>query len=540
MKKVVSFILVLMLISSAASMDTYAMNKKWMPSGLAQKGFLPPGIAKKFKDIDGYDWAERAIEKMAIKGVIKGYGEGRFAPKNPVTKLESIIMALRVMGYEDEARLSYEKVKKGKKELKYKERIQEWAYGYISVALEKGLLDEYELLDFKLTEPAKRHEVAKYIIRALGYEEEAQEHMKEELRFIDAEAIPLGSVGYVYLSDKKGIIQGYPDDTFRPNRPVTRAEMAVLIARLDDKVDSDIDEREEYAEVVGVSEDRLTIKIGNEIKRYDVLENVPVYNDEGEYVSIDELDAGMKVELQLNEDGTVIFIEIKESKDDKIVYNYEGEVVDIEDDNITVKMNHVKITFEVSEDTEVVFEDDEEGSLDDIEIDDEVEIIINDDEVEYIKVDRELEQRTYEGTVADIDDDILTINMSKTTVTFEVYSDFEVSFNDEEGEVEDLRIGDKVKVIVDEDNEVKEIIAERDIDSDVISGELADIYEDSEQIVVKNGTEYKIYKLDDDAKVYLNNERTSLSKLEINDNLRLKLDDDKVIEIKAYRLIIED
>lgn len=695
MKRIVSFMLALLVIMSVSMTDIYAMSKnpKGLPPGIAKKGYLPPGIAKKFKDIDDYDWAEKAIEKMAIKGVIKGYGEGTYEPKRSVTKLEAIIMALRVMGYEDVAKINLEKIKGGKKKLKNKDRIQSWAYGYVDVALEKGILDEVDLIDMNLNEPAKRHEVAKYIIRALGYEKEAQKYMKKELRFIDAGAIPLGSVGYVYLADKKGIITGYPDKTFRPNRPVTRAEMAVLIARLDDKVDNDIDENEELAEIVKIRGNKLVLKNDNKNKEYRILENTPVYTDDGKYVSVNELEIGMKIKIQLNDKGIIIFIEIKEyedeniikqyrgkveaidndyewieieigsrdrkfdiinktkvvfeddiegdiedikigdkvyakvNEDNEVVYikvdrelhdEYKGEVEDIDDDydwieikigsrdrrfeitnktevvfeddvegdiedvkvgdEVKVKANEDKEAvyievdrelcdeykgeiedidddydwieiqigsrdkrFDMTDETKVVFEDDVEGDIEDVKVGDEVKVRINeDDEVEYIEVDRELDYDVYEGLLIEVDDEEVSVLSSKRIISFDVDSDVKVEFKDREGDLEDLMVGDEVKLIIDEDDEVQNIKVDRKYNAVGIAGKLINVYEDARQIVIKQDTKVKIYDYRSTTDVYVNDDSAKISDLEEDDNILLILDDGRVKEIRAYRLIVVD
>ena len=620
MKKIVSLMLASTLFISAGTSVAFAGSwKNGIPPGLAKKGKLPPGIAKKvvrqFDDIDEFNWAEKSIEKMAIKGVVKGIDQGKFAPQRAVTKLEAIIMALRVMGYEEDAKSYLEKIIEGEKEFELKDNIAQWAYGYISLAEEKGILDKVDMLDFKLNEPAKRYEVAKYLIRALGYEEEAKDHMDEELDFIDEANIPLGAVGYVYLANEKDIITGYPDGTFKPNKPVTRAEIAVMVNRLDEKVDSEIDQNEKYAEVVGVDDDEVTVKVGNQLKEFDVIDNVPVYNEEGKYVSMDEVEIGMKIKLQFNEKDTVIFIEIKESEDKKIVREYEGKVDHIDDDEITVKADNIRITFEIEDDVEILFDDEVEGKLEDILEGDEVELRVNeDDEVVYIEVDRELEEKEYEGEVVDVDDeditikvdslrmtfdveddveilfddevegkledilegdevelrvneddevvyievdreleyekyngyvidvddDSLSINISRRIITFDIDSDFEVDFQDEDGEISDLEVGDEITVVLDEDNDVYEIIAKRDLDADMIIGELVNVYDDNNQIVLKDDSEYKIYNLSSDVEIYLNDDEIDLSDLEDNDNLRLKLNSyDKVVEIRAYRLILE-
>ncbi|MCT4562862.1 MAG: S-layer homology domain-containing protein [Maledivibacter sp.] len=617
MKKIVSFMLALLLIMSVTMTDTYAMNNNYKHKSLkiAKKGYLSIGITKQFKDIDDYDWAEKAIERMAIKGVIKGYGEGTYQPKRSVTKLEAIIMALRVMGYEDMARINLDRIKKGAKKLKNKGKIEVWAYGYVDVALEKGILDEFELIDMNLNEPAKRHEVAKYIIRALGYEEEAEEYMNKELRFIDAEAVQLGSVGYVYLADKKGIIKGYPDKTYRPNKSITRAEMAVLIARLDDSVYSDIDENEKFAELVAIRENKLILKIDDRNKEYRILENAPVYTKDGKYVSTRELEVGMEIKIQLNDEGIIVFFEIKgdynkdtvkeytgevedidndyewieleignrdrkyyvidETKvvfdhgvegdiedvkvgdkvyvkireDDEIVYievdrelyhEYKGEVEDIDGDYdwIEIDIGSKDKRFDITDETKVIFEDDIEGDIEDIKIGDEVEVKINEDEeIEYMEVDRELDYDVYEGLLLEVDDEEISILSSKKVISFELEKHVKVEFKDREGDLDDLMVGDEVKLIVDEDDdEVLEIQVDRKYNAVGIAGKLIIVYEDERQIAIKQDTKVKIYDYKSSTNVYVNDDRAKLSDLEEDDNILLIVDDGEVEEIRAYRV----
>lgn len=48
------------------------------------------------------------------------------------------------------------------------------AYYYVAVALKKGLITPKELKNFNPNAPAKRYEVARYIVRALDLEDEAR------------------------------------------------------------------------------------------------------------------------------------------------------------------------------------------------------------------------------------------------------------------------------------------------------------------------------------------------------------------------------
>ncbi len=537
MKRIVSLMLVVLLVMSAAVTNTYAMGNIYKSTShiFYRNESLPRGIAKIFKDIAGYDWAEKYIEKMAIKGIIKGDGQGCFAPKRAVTKLEAIIMALRVMGYEDLANRNLDQIKRGAKKLRNKSKIDVWAYGYVAVALEKGILDEVDLIDMNLREPAKRHEVAKYIIRALGHEKEAQKHMKRELRFIDAGAVPLGSVGYVYLADKKGIIKGYPDRTFRPNRSVTRAEMAVLISRLDDNVDNDIDKNEELAEIVKINNNRLTLKVNNKNKVYKVLKNAPVYTEDGKYTSIYDLEVGMKVKIQLNDKKVVIFIEIKEYEED--FRDYVGIVKEIDDDEIEIKSNGKKMEFDIEdEDMEVQFNN-KKGNLDDIREGDKVKIRVNEDkEVKHIRVYRQLGGKDYTGVVDEIDEDEIEIKVNGKRMEFDIEDeDIEVQFNNKKGSLDDIREGDKVKIRVNEDEEVEYIRVYRQLGGKEYTGIVDEIDEDEIEIKI-NGNKMEFDIEDTDIEVQFNNKKGSLEDIREGDRVKVRVNEDEEVEyIRVYR-----
>lgn len=69
-------------------------------------------------------------------------------------------------------------------------------------------------------------------VRALGLEDEAAENAGIELGFDDDDDIPLIYRGHVAVMVDWGVITGYPDNTFRPNRTATRREAAVIIYRV--------------------------------------------------------------------------------------------------------------------------------------------------------------------------------------------------------------------------------------------------------------------------------------------------------------------
>ncbi len=359
--------------------------------------------------------------------------------------------------------------------------------------------------------------------------------MDEELRFADAPAVPVGSVGYVYLADEMELITGYTDKTFRPNKPVTRAELTVMISKLDgqnyDYRNYDTDKGEvTYIDTNGSSK---SIKLDDEVS-YKLTSKTEVVFEDDVDGDITDIKVGDDVKVKVNKDDEVVYIEV----DRELYYEDKGEVTDIDTSGTSKSIElDDEESYKLTNDTEVVFEDDIEGNITDIKIGDDVEVKVNeDDEVVYIEVDRELYTRDYSGIVTEIDDDEFFIYTSNKIVEFDIDEDFRISFKDRDGTIENLRVGDAVEVVV-EDEEVEKITVNRDreIDSNIIQGKLGDIYSNTDQIVVKNGTEYKIYTLDDDVKIYLNTSRVLLSKLEKDDNVRLEMYREKVIELNAYR-----
>lgn len=189
-----------------------------------------------FEDEDDLKWAMEYIMRLASKGVFTGYEDGTFKPNQKISRIETLTAAVRLMGLRAQAESSEEM----NTELQFRdadkiEKKYPWAVGYVAVALENDLFSESET-EVKPEANATRLWSTILLVKALKLEDEAKALNNTKLDFKDAKEIPAGSVGYVALALKKGIITGYDDKhgkTFRPNQPVTRAELAALLDRTD-------------------------------------------------------------------------------------------------------------------------------------------------------------------------------------------------------------------------------------------------------------------------------------------------------------------
>lgn len=344
-----------------------------------------------FNDVDDVPWAKNSISNMAHKGILKGYGNGIFQPNKPVTQLEAIIMALRVTGEEVEAISYKEMIENGSKKIKFKDLVSSWAQGYVELALDEEIIDESDVKN--LNSAAKRYEVAKYMVRALDLEDEAIESMDEDIDFEDANSIPEGYEGYVYVAVDRGIMKGYPNGMFLPNKPVTRAEMSVLLERIDEDgniIDDDSDELDTYnGRVLAIDEDEVTLLAGSNEKTYDIDEDVEIIFEDDEDGTVDDVIKGDRVKIYVDEDDMVVKIELSRELED--FDYYDGEVDAVDEDEITIIDGSTERTFDVDNNVQVFFNDDEMGDVEDIDTGDDVELIVDeDDEVVTIIVDKDL------------------------------------------------------------------------------------------------------------------------------------------------------
>ncbi|MEI7025523.1 S-layer homology domain-containing protein [Paenibacillus sp. y28] len=101
-----------------------------------------------------------------------------------------------------------------------------WAKEKVEQAIQKGIANGYDDGTFLPNGAISRAEFAVLLSRALKLQEPAA-----ELSFADAGQIPSWAVSDLQKVVGAGILGGYEDNTFRPDRNITRSEIAVTIVR---------------------------------------------------------------------------------------------------------------------------------------------------------------------------------------------------------------------------------------------------------------------------------------------------------------------
>ena len=107
-----------------------------------------------FIDMDFNNWSNGYVNAAAVQGIIDGYPEKTFISENDITYAEVITIMVRVLGGLDES-----------------EGVTEsWELPYINKAMEIGILNEIEIIDYK--EQAIRERVFEIVYNTIKIEED--------------------------------------------------------------------------------------------------------------------------------------------------------------------------------------------------------------------------------------------------------------------------------------------------------------------------------------------------------------------------------
>lgn len=262
-----------------------------------------------FSDLVGSDveWALKYIASLASKGVFQGYEDGTFRPRNTVNRIEAIAAAVRTMGLEEQAESAAEM----NTDLNFKdadliEKRYPWAVGYVAVALENDLFSESDT-SVQPEKAADRLWATTLIVKALKLDAEAKAKMNTKLTFKDANQIPAGSIGYVAVAVERGLIEGFENNTFRPNEPVTRAQLAKLLDLANDQLPGQ-EKNIVTGTVTAVSGNTVTLTKGGSTSQVTLDPGAFIYRG-GQRIAIGGLQAGDEVRIKLV-DNVGIYLEV--------------------------------------------------------------------------------------------------------------------------------------------------------------------------------------------------------------------------------------
>lgn len=469
-----------------------------------------------FKDVD-MDWARQHIASLVAQGVFEGYADGTFQPNKKVTRLEALVTAVRLMDLRDEA--ESEAKMSVDLHLKDEKAIANWARGYVAVALEQDLFME---TDDKLQpeKPADRLWITTLLVKALGLEEEARAKMNATLEFKDAHQIPAGSVGYVAVAVEKGIVKGYANNTFRPNVPVSRAEIAAFLDRSGEQMP---DYQGKGTLKTAITGDTLTLLEGTQ---YTIDDDAYVFHDD-DRIELNDLKAGDKISF-ITYNDVIIFIKLIDQADDSddIDATYNGVLsAAVTNNALSIYVDGKLKLIPLDSDADF-YRAGIKVTASSLKLGDVVQVEVEDGEVTKLTVVQRVEERTnFSGTIIAFgeDDDEIIIRQGSSSVTYEVENDAVIYRNDSSADIDDLRAGDEVFVKL-EDGDIVYIQVIDAEDDDAVTGVFAGTLSSgvsNDLLSIYVGDKREQYPISSDAELYRAGVKVAASTLRSGDQVSI-------------------
>lgn len=239
-----------------------------------------PAFALTFSDVETdstVSWAKDSITKMTDAGYIKGYEDGTFRPYKAITKIESLILMSRMLGYEDS---DFSEIADAASTA-YKSVASKYNTTYaneISYLLYCGVLKETDLPDYASAANANtqllRYQAAILMSKLMGADSEAKAYSVATATYADDLAIPVTAKPYVEYVTAKNIMNGMDKTAdgksqFSPLTSLTRAQMATLLGRMMDTLDLEyVGGSVEQASSSSITVDGTKLGVNNDTKVY--------------------------------------------------------------------------------------------------------------------------------------------------------------------------------------------------------------------------------------------------------------------------------
>ena len=167
-------------------------------------------------DLDGH-WSKNFIEYLDDEGIINPSATtGKYEPERKVTRAEFMRYVNRAFHFTEKASISYSDV-----------QSNSWYYDTVRIAEKYGYINGTGNGRMNPEGYVTREQAA--VILGRLYKADPGNVKPANLSFKDKAKVATWSAGYVKAAVDKGIITGYKDNTFKPTKVITRAELAKIL-----------------------------------------------------------------------------------------------------------------------------------------------------------------------------------------------------------------------------------------------------------------------------------------------------------------------
>lgn len=161
-------------------------------------------------------WIDPYMEKVRDWGIMVGDHNGKLYPEKEITRAEFVTMVNRAFGYKKTGSHPFKDV-----------REHDWFYEDISIGYKAG----YFAGTGKTTASPNAKVTREQAITMLGRCMRIEGKVGVDDRFADSQKISNWARGIVQSAVDMGIVGGYNDGKFHPQKPITRGETASILVR---------------------------------------------------------------------------------------------------------------------------------------------------------------------------------------------------------------------------------------------------------------------------------------------------------------------
>lgn len=179
-----------------------------------------------FNDISAH-WAADMINSVYESGIISGYQTESgmmFKPDNNMTREEFAVIMCRFLGVNAG--------ETGNTDFDDDANISDWAKPYVAVMADKKIISgkaDGNKVNFAPKDTLTRAEAITVLGRVIGGDADGTP------TFSDSSQIPQWAEKYIMIMTAGGFVNGYEDNTIRPNAHVTRAEAVTMLYKIMNK-----------------------------------------------------------------------------------------------------------------------------------------------------------------------------------------------------------------------------------------------------------------------------------------------------------------
>lgn len=162
------------------------------------------------------DYTEPYLNQMVGWGFMRGDIDGNLNPNNNITRAEFVTIINRAFGYDRVGTTPFTDVKD-----------TDWYAEDVAIAYTAGYITGTSESTFSPLSEITREEAAVILARNMMM----QPAVGENTDFTDGRDLSSWSSGLVSTASAYNLISGYPDGSFRPQNPITRGEVAIMVTK---------------------------------------------------------------------------------------------------------------------------------------------------------------------------------------------------------------------------------------------------------------------------------------------------------------------